>query len=954
MQELDDFFSGSGVTVAGQAQSQEREEVVNTSSPDAFFSGSGVQVVPPRPTELKDLKRGELTDIIIDDIVDGVSLTGERAVGAVEGVADSAMFMASAMGAQALAGYASIAGTKGTKYDSVEDMQADIIDTLTFEPRTPVGQAVKDAFTWVGEEIIMPLGKWAGDATYDFSRAVGAPDEVSAALGAGATATAEVFAAPLVAKGVQVSATPALRVGKKVVEEGIHPRKMWKEHRRNMDERLKQKTLDDLHDKLGNIDGVMEDLRFAENVEKTIPGYKFDLADATKSKLVQESKQALLNESETARALSASLERSNTNAVKAFAERVFGEPDATVEAVVRSANGKMGGVIEGLTTELKALETDLAKIRTKMETRSTPELGGELLSKIERRYKFEKAVENGLWEMVGDAPVEFSNVYNLAKQVKAQQNMWNTGEFPVAIDKVLNRFSEVEAVNMNALATKQAEVAALRQQSVGAPVIHGQKQAILDRLAVAEQELVGMQQQGMSIQIPLREAIDFKRAVNTAWGIEQRGLMTRPNAPERGRLLGDLIGEFENSMDMLSKSTNKRVANSYNIARGYSQKVIQQYKKGPIGDMRQPGDILNEVRMSVEAIADRAFKKAAGNKGGVQEFQKVLDVLPPEGQGYTVLKEIVVKKFADSVLDADGQIVPKKVQKFMQQHGDMLELVRPWKEELLNLNTATETIQWMRENVIARKNATENMFLNKLISPKEGETAATAFERMVNQPGALKALQAEAKDLGLPKSTLSRAAGSMILRNSKTKTPDGSFSINTGSALDYLQKNQKVLQPLLTEQHYKNLLAIYRAETGHNLFKTIYRPDAGAQPTLLGKLEDFTGKSARSYGTDYRAMTQGRTSPREILMSTVINTYGRMNKTQVNAIMELALFDTPVADIIAGIIKRREAGKDVTGAQLLKLNKRLMDIGQLRRITSTSAAQKAIGLQSVPEDQNAD
>ena len=960
----EEFFADEGVQLSDVQDSALSISPTSTSDIDLFFENEGVEVVPPKSRDVSELERGELSDIIIDDIVRGVNLTGKRAFEGVEGVSESLLFMGSGMGSFALAGYASMGNVAGIKdspaqkiaedaagaprssFASDEDFQNAVIQNLTFRPQTPVGKAVESAFHWLGEEVIVPFGKWAGDHTHDISNAIGLPEEASAALGAGVTASAEVFAAPMVAKGVTL---PAQAVSK---AKTLNPAKMFRQHRKNMDAKLKQQTLDNLIDNLSEIEGIEARLQKAVTTEQTIPGYKSDLAEATRSPLSQERKQSLIDKSESARSRAQLLRESNKNATEAFVQRVFGEPNASVSRLVEASNGKMQPVIDGLLNELKVLETETAKIRTRMETRSTPELGADMLNSIQRRYKMEHAVENALWEVIGDAPIEFRGIHQTARAIEANRSLWKD-DFPEIVDRVIQRFGKLESDKAKAIQQKQVEIQQLqKQRAVATTTQLGQKGTSTDlQLTRAQQELQQIAQQPIDTAISLREGIEFKKAVNTAWNIENRGLMTKPNAARKASLLGDLIGEFEGSIGNLSKSVNKRVVQQYDIARGYSKRLIENYKKGPIGDMRQPGDVLNEVRMSVEAIADRAFKKAAGNKGGVQEFQKVLDVLPSTGQGFTVLKEIVVQKFAKDVLNEAGEIVPKKVDTFFNKYGDMLDLVKPWKNELSELGTATEVIQWMRENTIARKNMTENMFLNKLIRPAEGETSASAFERIVMKPGALKALTKEAASMGVPKSAVSRAVGSMILKHSRSVTADGSFSINTGKALEFLRENNKIIKESLTEKHFKELEAIYESETGHNLFKTIFRPDPGRSPTIIGKVEEFFDKSARSFGTDIRAKTQGRTSSREIVMSTMINTYGRMNHTQVNAIMELALFDTSISEILASIIKKREAGKAVPRGQIAKLNKRLLETGQLRRVMSTSAQNKATGLPALIEEE---
>ena len=825
-----------------------------------------------------------------------------------QAVTEVPMALATGMAAMSYAGYEAMLTEPEEGMTSTEQIHKRMGE-YTYQPEGEYSKTIMNGLGAFGEFIVDHV-KVASDAGYEAATWLGLPKEGAAATGAAIQTAGEWFALPLAFKGI----TTSVKVAGATIKGVGAPMESLSKFNAEVKTKAADNLLDQIYTRLGTIDGIIDTMDQAAHVESVIPGYKFDLSGATMSPYVKAVSQEVVSKLDSAKVRTENLAKNNKEAVVNFVESIYGKnsidaPRATIEKIVKNANGKMSEVIKGIADEVVIAETKLTDLRLKMIAPKTEHLSKAFEAAFEQNLKMNKAFGQALYERIGSIDVNYQNVFDSAKIISENKSQWKQGEFPSIVDDIIKRGtqnSEAVAATVNKKTAQLQKMQELAQKDPNFDV------TALKKLS---DEIEGLKQQPPTV-MSFKELREIDKAVNKDFSIESKGINTRPNARVRSKHLGTLRKEISKAMDVLERSTDTKVVNQYREAKKYwSEEVVGKFQTGALKDLMAPGDSLSLKAKSYESMVDSVFKAATDKKAGVRGIRDVLEAIDGSALGMVALKETIIKKFAKETevsMPVSGTKINEKLlvvdrnkaAKFIDKYSEMLDEVPAIKAMLSDESKVIEAIEWQKRNALLRENAVKDSNLYKVVGDKD---PYTSFISMMKTKDSMKTMMGDAHKYGIDRETLVRTAVSAVIRKSRKETPDKSFALDPEAAKTMIRENEG-LKLLLGADHSQYINTILRAEEGALFAPKIIHTEKGTGGAI-SKVTEMLGRSPGSYITDLRAYYQGRTSMRQVLSSGAASIFLRMNKHNELLVKEAAMYDKPLAKHIYEIKKRIDRGE---------------------------------------------
>jgi len=772
-------------------------------------------------------------------------------------------------------------------YEGFEDLIKKRQAQFSINPEGDYSKSILGGLAWAGnkaEEAATAVGQFVG---YDVGESLNIDKpEVRAGI---ATAT-KLFAEGAIDVATGKALTTAARVTK------VGPASLKKlslaELRKTKDAYVKRATdkiLDDWTDTVKDQVGIMESLESAQVIENTIPGYRFDLAEATQSDVLRGQKKDLVTKFDPAQQRILQQRTINEKAINDYTKKIFGDDFEAFGSLIDNSNKSYGSIISNIDNKILQDKQKLQKLRYDISvTGKESTKQGKLIQKLSAdEFKLNKAKADVMFDAIGDVPVNITNVYGTAKQILSSKGIWDQDAFPSIVSDLVSKL-ESRKPGMSQLLSGAQRVEA----------------------------------------IPLKDFRDLYTEVNKALTATRHKPESNVNKSNQLRLLGQLKAATKEALENSKKDPiSGKDSQAYSDAIDFwRDEVAEPFQSGIMGDILEPGNRLGEYAKSADDVVSTAFKGAK-----TEEFAKFVDVAKRSSGTYTALRDSILTfykdqasgtvKFADGT-EMSGMISPKKHAEFFRKYGQLLDEVPEIKASIQDISKSHKVATSSVLNKELMKKRYEDQQLKKLIDMSDPNKF---FNKIKSVDGA-RSVKNEAKRLGLSTESISRAAASELLRLSTVVKESGKPPVIDPVKMHEVLRNNRGLNLLIEQGHQRSLLNSLRAAEESNFrFNLDISP---GETGIIGVLEKITGKTAVSTNTELRARRQGRLSTRHIFESTVLSAFAAMNKRQVNKLLTEAMFDPDLAKITEKLTKEQASKGKVSPKSVKKLWNRLDETGK--------------------------
>jgi hypothetical protein len=791
-----------------------------------------------------------------------------------------------------------------------------------------VADTVYKGIGWIAQPMEDYLS-YIGDSGYYGGQGMGFTPDMSALTGAFYKATAEIPLAMVGAETLRVGAKTtvgAAKIGAKTVTTAtklafgkVDFKKLKEQSIQNSVDRQKVIWIREL----SRIDGINKKLRNAINLEQTIPGYKVDLADAAKSDVLKLERKTVAKHERGAARLWVRRHESNQKALDNYSRETFGD-DKQFYDIIKDSDGTYKGILNNLDDKIISANKEISKSQVKNEIYGsmTYERGKSIQDGLDILYKMKKAKGNILFRGIEDVPLNMAEPVINASKLLSSKNLWNADEFPLAVTKMINYASDFSNTRKSQLGQIDAQIAELQSGSrlQGVPINQ------INHLQGKKAELM---QQAPDIRININEVKDMYSDINTQIVIEKSkfNAVDPSRHRERVRHLTGLRQSLEKALDdaegdpILADSVQQ-----YRAAKDFwKTEVAKPFQDGIAGDILLPGATKGSFKMVGEGVVDRAF-----NKGKLDEYADFVEIARKTENLYVPLRDHVMDQYRLNVIKTDKDGIAyadlESHNKFLRDHGAKLDMTPDIKRQITDLDNNMMRIQESVKNIEVRRKSIEDQTLYKLVE----SGSVDQFYNSIKDPISARKLIDNAKTLGVNKDALSRAASSVLYRESLSY--DGTTPVASSAKLKKALDQNRGLAVLIKPEHRKNIENITSAaeDVGYKINVEIDAEKEG----MFAKFSEMTGRTVSQVTTSLRHLRSGLIGKEFIAQDLTMSTIATLNKKQVNKIVAESMFEPDLADIMNKVMKENVKKGAVSQKTATKLFNFLQRTGMLWVIAS--------------------
>jgi len=323
--------------------------------------------------------------------------------------------------------------------------------------------------------------------------------------------------------------------------------------------------------------------------------------------------------------------------------------------------------------------------------------------------------------------------------------------------------------------------------------------------------------------------------------------------------------------------------------RFYAEEYVPRFKQGFGSDVAAKYSS-GEFRTVSDHVVDLIAKPR--NVQGAKDFRMLFDDVP---EAWDALRAGYLDKLYKSggVIDANGRINQKALDRFMRQHGDTLSELGPIKKDLEQLALDNGALLERRAYVVKAQKELASHDLYRLF---QGRDPAVILTEATTNPNAMRALAFQARNDPNMAKGLSRGIAEHVTQQA--------------DPMAFLTANEEAirigLRPL-GEEHFKNLKTAVEAMTINS--RTVPPQSVSAGSVAPDAIAEKLGSSPRAIISHFLNVQRGRTGAAQEGAAFLGRWFDKLRRDHKAVAMEAIFYDKDAARALANLAKNPASEK---------------------------------------------